>query len=53
METEEEWVVRRKEMLKRETQKVKMLGEQYDLLQRTWSENAMLFHDMEKLHKII
>lgn len=39
--------MRRREMLKRETQKVKMLGEQYELLQRTWSENAMLFHDMD------
>lgn len=43
----EEWVVRRREMLKRETQKVKMLGEQYERLQQTWSEHAMLFHDMD------
>lgn len=43
----EEWVVRRREVLKRETQKVKMLGEQYELLQRIWSEHAMLFHDMD------
>ena len=33
----EEWVVRRREMLKRETQKVKMLGEQYERLQQTLS----------------
>ncbi|MDE6999552.1 MAG: GHKL domain-containing protein [Lachnospiraceae bacterium] len=37
----------KREMLKRETQKVRMLGEQYELLQRTWSEHAMLFHDMD------
>ena len=33
--------------MKRETQKVKMLGEQYERLQQTWSEHAMLFHDMD------
>ncbi len=31
----------------RESEKIKMLGRQYQLLQQAWSENAMLFHDME------
>ena len=31
---------------KKEAEKVRMLGEQYERLQRAWSENAMLFHDM-------
>lgn len=39
--------VHRNKMSKKEAQKVKMLGEQYELLQRTWMENAMLFHDMD------
>lgn len=33
--------------LKREAEKVKLLSGQYEQLQRAWSENAMLFHDME------
>lgn len=33
--------------LKREENKVKMLGHQYERLWQAWSENAMLFHDME------
>lgn len=41
------WTVRKCEMLKRETQKVEMLRGQYALLQQAWSENAMLFHDMD------
>lgn len=45
--------MRRREMLKRETQKVKMLGEQYEQLQRTWSEHAMLFHDMDNHLQVI
>ena len=31
----------------KEAEKVKMLGSQYRLLLQAWSENAMLFHDME------
>lgn len=42
-----EWIVCRHDRLKMESQKVKMLGAQYELLQRAWSENAMLFHDMD------
>ena len=33
--------------IKREAEKVWMLSGQYERLQRAWSENAMLFHDME------
>jgi len=32
---------------KREAEKVKMLSSQYERLWQVWSENAMLFHDME------
>lgn len=39
--------MRKREMLRRETQKARMLSSQYELLQRVWSENAMLFHDMD------
>lgn len=31
---------------KKEAEKVRMLSRQYEQLQRAWSENAMLFHDM-------
>ncbi|MDE7008193.1 MAG: ATP-binding protein [Lachnospiraceae bacterium] len=31
----------------KEAQKAKMLSRQYELLLQAWSENAMLFHDME------
>lgn len=37
----------KRKALKREEEKVKMLSHQYGLLQQAWSENAMLFHDME------
>ena len=37
----------RKRALKREEEKIKMLSRQYERLQRAWSENAMLFHDMD------
>lgn len=33
--------------LKRESEKAQMLRSQYELLLQAWSENAMLFHDME------
>lgn len=33
--------------LKEESEKVKMLAGQYERLWQAWSENAMLFHDME------
>lgn len=32
---------------KKEAEKVRLLSGQYEQLQRAWSENAMLFHDME------
>lgn len=32
---------------KRQEEKIRMLSSQYDRLQRAWSENAMLFHDMD------
>lgn len=35
-----------KEMLMRETAKNEMLNQQYEMLQKAYSDNAMLFHDM-------
>ena len=37
----------KRRFLGREAEKAKMLSRQYEWLWRAWSENAMLFHDME------
>ncbi len=37
----------RRRMHSREAQKAKLLSRQYEQLQEIWTENAMLFHDME------
>lgn len=39
--------LRNRKTSKKEMEKVKMLINQYELLQNAWSENAMLFHDMD------
>ena len=37
----------RRRVPKKEEEKIRMLSLQYERLQQAWSENAMLFHDME------